>query len=612
MAAVCGEAGLSPAASDSVVRAAQAGTINQNPGVILLRLLRTLDALSPALGRRTTLTVIRSAPSLLNYSPDTLRWNVDMLAALLPEGTVAGVVAKAPMLLPASAVTLWANFDGLRRLLRLSRVAALRLVVRAPRLLLNTRGALVGRIEQLSALAGHPPLVRLLTAIERQPSLLGYFPATLAKNLQHIADTLGVPLERCRALLLKQPNLVMLARSSFTCRYNALRAILLMLDEEGQEGAGAAGAGLAEGALREVAQGTGVEVEAEGSRSEQEGEAEARVSCGSALEQAGGSGLEAGGGTPLHGDEDVAAVVLRQPGLLTLSPDNVQRKVEVVRRVLGLGPEGQGALGLPARSARERREQLVAVLRSAPQLLTLSAHSIEAKAAALKAAVAGCPELEEQLRWAPKVTLALWLCLSGSRYDRVRAAAQAEVASAAAGRGAAGCEAVRGAARPGVVCGGGAGVDGGMGQGAAAGRQASCAFPTEDASAPAGAAAEGGAVAAEPGVGCMGGGPAGADAGCGAGVCDAYSGVQQPRRRGRPRKAVAVMGEVICGGVEVLGRDEGGVNGTGAASPSVGAAVGLSGGLPAGSGRRRGRPRRADVEGGRPGGALSLAALMRG
>ncbi|PNH04207.1 hypothetical protein TSOC_009659 [Tetrabaena socialis] len=220
--AVCGEAGLSRAVTDSIVAAAAAGIISQNPGVLLSRLLSFLSCLTEPLGRRNTLAVLRAAPSLLRYSPESLRWNAEMMASLLPDGTVGEVVARAPMLLPASAITLWGNFENLRRLLGLNRAAALQLAVRCPRLLHNTRGALAGRLEQLALLAGQP-LERVAAAVARQPTLLSYFPGTLERNLRNAAAQLGVPFSRVQRLLTKQPALAMLAPDTLTQRVQRLR-----------------------------------------------------------------------------------------------------------------------------------------------------------------------------------------------------------------------------------------------------------------------------------------------------------------------------------------------------------------------------------------------------
>ncbi len=273
MRAVCGEAGLTAATSVAVVRAASTGVISQNPGVLLSRLLTFNDCLSDPLGgRRGVLSVLRKAPSLLRYSPESLRWNADMLAALLPEGAVGGVLGRAPMLLPCNAMTLWGNFEGLRTLLGLDAEAALKLVVRAPRLLHNTRGALEGRLEDLAVLAGlmpPPPAAvphagsgsgggtasagsssgggtgvggmrraqaaaaeaervaaraRVAAVVARQPSLLGYFPATLERNLRGLAEALGVPLGRVQPLLLKYPPVAMLAADGVAERLAGLRA----------------------------------------------------------------------------------------------------------------------------------------------------------------------------------------------------------------------------------------------------------------------------------------------------------------------------------------------------------------------------------------------------
>ncbi|GLC34260.1 hypothetical protein PLESTB_001604700 [Pleodorina starrii] len=223
--AVCSEAGLSAAAASAVIDASRRGLVSQNPGVLLSRLLRFQDCLSQSLGRRGVLCVLRTAPSLLRYSPDSLGWNAEMLAALLPDGdAVAAAVRKAPMLLGASAITIWGNFEGLRRLLRLDHDAALRLVVRAPRLLLNSRGALEGRLEGLMLLAGGGATRRrVVAAVARQPALLGYFPGTLERNLRAAAAVLGVPFSRVQPLLLKQPALVMLARESLRQRVVQLR-----------------------------------------------------------------------------------------------------------------------------------------------------------------------------------------------------------------------------------------------------------------------------------------------------------------------------------------------------------------------------------------------------
>ena len=275
VSAVCGEAGLTAATTAAVVRAASTGVISQNPGVLLSRLLTFNDCLSEPLGgRRGVLSVLRKAPSLLRYSPESLRWNADMLAALLPEGAVGAVLGRAPMLLPCNAMTLWGNFEGLRTMLGLDAEAALKLVVRAPRLLHNTRGALEGRLEDLAVLAGlmpppPPPLpptllpgtggataepaassssigagvvgmrraqvaeaeaeraaarARVAAVVARQPSLLGYFPATLERNLRGLAEALGVPLGRVQPLLLKYPPVAMLAADGVAERLAGLRA----------------------------------------------------------------------------------------------------------------------------------------------------------------------------------------------------------------------------------------------------------------------------------------------------------------------------------------------------------------------------------------------------
>ncbi|KXZ53719.1 hypothetical protein GPECTOR_6g636 [Gonium pectorale] len=338
--AVCAEAGLSRAAAASVVRAASRGIIAANPGVLLSRLLRFQDCLAEPLGRRCVLSVLRAAPSLLRYSPESLCWNAEMLSSLLPEGSLPGVVSRAPMLLPASAMTLWGNFEGIRTLLRLDHDSALRLVVRAPRLLLNTRGALLGRLQDLVKLSAQPPR-RVAALVARQPALLGYFPGTLERNLRHAAALLEVPFARVQKLLTKQPSLAMLSRATLAARVARLRATLDM---------------------------------------------EAHP-------------------------EDFASVCLRQPALITLAPDAVAAKVVVVSRVLGL--EGQ-------------REAVRAVMRGAPQLLTLSTASIEAKAEALRAAVAPCAALAAQLERAPPLSVAVWLCMSGRRYEYVRSVAEAE------------------------------------------------------------------------------------------------------------------------------------------------------------------------------------------
>eukprot|EP00198_Chlamydomonas_reinhardtii_P010407 XP_001699744.1 predicted protein [Chlamydomonas reinhardtii] len=342
VSAVCGEAGLTAATTAAVVRAASTGVISQNPGVLLSRLLTFNDCLSEPLGgRRGVLSVLRKAPSLLRYSPESLRWNADMLAALLPEGAVGAVLGRAPMLLPCNAMTLWGNFEGLRTMLGLDAEAALKLVVRAPRLLHNTRGALEGRLEDLAVLAGlmpppPPPLpptllpgtggataepaassssigagvvgmrraqvaeaeaeraaarARVAAVVARQPSLLGYFPATLERNLRGLAEALGVPLGRVQPLLLKYPPIL------------------------------------------------------------------------------------------------------------------------VIERLLRL--EGQP-------------DALRAVLRGAPQLMTLSSERLECKAVALAEAVAPSCGLSAQLARATPLRRALWLCFSEARYRNVRVAAEAE------------------------------------------------------------------------------------------------------------------------------------------------------------------------------------------
>ncbi|GLI67077.1 hypothetical protein VaNZ11_011274, partial [Volvox africanus] len=343
--AVCSEAGLSTAAAAAIVDASRRGVIPQNPGVLLSRLLRFQDLLTDPLGRRGVLCVLRAAPSLLRYSPETLRWNIDMLAALLPDAAAAAAaVRRAPMLLGASAITLWGNFEGLQRLLRLDHDAALRLITRAPRLLLNSRGALEGRLEALTVLAGGAPHRAVVAAVARQPALLGYFPGTLERNLRAVAAALAVPFARIQPLLLKQPALVMLARGSLRERVASLR--------------------------------------------------------------------DAAG---LYDNTDLASVVVRQPSLLTLSPETVRHKIAIVAQVLEL--EG-------------RPDELRAVLRGAPQVLTLAADSIRTKAAALQAAVAPYPALRAQLLRAPPQTVAMWLCFSSRRYEHVRAVAEAALTAA--------------------------------------------------------------------------------------------------------------------------------------------------------------------------------------
>ncbi|GFR51445.1 hypothetical protein Agub_g13738, partial [Astrephomene gubernaculifera] len=411
--AICSEAGLSRAATASILSASCHGTISQNPGVLLSRLLRFLDCLSPPLGRRGVLSVLRTAPSLLRYSPESLRWNVDMLAALLPDNTVAAAITRAPMLLPASAITLWGNFEGLRQLLRLDHESTTRVVLRAPRLLLNSRGALENRLADLAILSG-APLRRVAAVVARQPALLGYFPGTLERNLRHAADVLGVPFSRVQVLLLKQPGLVMLSRDTFSERVSELQAAL-----------------------------------------------------------------------GLHDAADLAAVVLRQPGVLTLAPQAVRGKVAVVARVLGLSEEEGGEAGSqaglqvagssgsgsssnssgssrrkrsgqggregdesgkeePSHEALRRQEALRGVLRGAPQILTLASDSVAAKAAQLAAAVAPCEELRMQLQRSPPMTVAVWLCMSARRYQYVRAVAEVEAAAAAAEAGLAAAEAYGG------------------------------------------------------------------------------------------------------------------------------------------------------------------------
>ncbi|EFJ47139.1 hypothetical protein VOLCADRAFT_92282 [Volvox carteri f. nagariensis] len=346
------ETGLSAAATAAIVDASRRGVIPQNPGVLLSRLLRFQECLGGPLGRRGVLCVLRSAPSLLRYSPESLRWNVDMLAALLPDADAAAAAARrAPMLLGASAITLWGNFEGLRRLLRLDHDAAVRLVVRAPRLLLNSRGALQGRLEALTLLAGGSGGAAsrraVAAAVARQPALLGYFPGTLERNLRAAAAVLAVPFSRVQPLLLKQPALAMLARASLRDRVASLRDAAMLYDEA-----------------------------------------------------------------------DLASVVLRQPSLLTLSPENVRHKVAVVGQVLEL---------------ESRPEELRAVLRGAPQLLTLAADSIRTKAAALWEAVEPAAVLRAQLQRAPPQTVAVWLCMSSRRYDHVRSVAEAAAAAANGG-----------------------------------------------------------------------------------------------------------------------------------------------------------------------------------
>ncbi|KAG2454527.1 hypothetical protein HYH02_000374 [Chlamydomonas schloesseri] len=396
--AVCGEAGLTTAAAAAVVRAASTGVISQNPGVLLSRLLSFNDCLSEPLGgRRGVLSVLRKAPSLLRYSPESLRWNADMLAALLPEGAVGAVLGRAPMLLPCNAMTLWGNFEGLRTLLGLDAEATLKLVVRAPRLLHNTRGALEGRLEDLAVLAGlmppPPPAAaaaaattrfqpsahgggsaavassssggggvggmrraqaaeaeaeraaaraRVAAVVARQPSLLGYFPATLERNLHGLAQALGVSLGRVQPLLLKYPPVAMLAADGVAERLAGLRAA-------------------ARGALDDPA--------------------------------------------------DLAAVLLRQPSLLAINSEVLLRKVLVIERLLRL--EGQ-------------QDALRAVLRGAPQLMTLSSQRLESKALALAEAVAPSRGLSAQLARATPLRRALWLCFSEARYRNVRLAAEAE------------------------------------------------------------------------------------------------------------------------------------------------------------------------------------------
>ncbi|GIL84944.1 hypothetical protein Vretifemale_13504, partial [Volvox reticuliferus] len=119
----------------------------------------------------------------------------------------------------------------------------------------------------------------------------------------------------------------------------------------------------------------------------------------------------------LYDNADLASVVLRQPSLLTLSPETVRHKIAVVTQVLEL--EG-------------RPDELRAVLRGAPQVLTLAADNIRTKAAALKAAVAPLPALHTQLLRAPPQTVAVWLCMSSRRYDHVRAVAEAAATAAEA------------------------------------------------------------------------------------------------------------------------------------------------------------------------------------
>ncbi|KAG2436340.1 hypothetical protein HXX76_006649 [Chlamydomonas incerta] len=395
VSAVCGEAGLTAAARTAIVRAASTGVISQNPGVLLSRLLTFNDCLAEPLGgRRGVMAVLRKAPSLLRYSPESLRWNADMLAALLPEGAVGAVLGRAPMLLPCNAMTLWGNFEGLRTLLGLDAEATLKLVVRAPRLLHNSRGALEGRLEDLAVLAGlMPPAAapapatggpdgahaaaaaaaagagsgggsggggmrraqvaeaeaeraaaraRVASVVARQPSLLGYFPATLERNLRGLAEALGVPLGRVQPLLLKYPPVAMLAADGVAERLAGLQAA-------------------ARGALDDPA--------------------------------------------------DLAAVLLRQPSLLAINSEALLRKVLVIEHLLRL--EGQP-------------DALRAVLRGAPQLMTLSSEGLEAKAQALAAAVAPSRGLSAQLARATPQRRALWLCFSEARYRNVRVAAEAE------------------------------------------------------------------------------------------------------------------------------------------------------------------------------------------
>ncbi|KAG2484646.1 hypothetical protein HYH03_016599 [Edaphochlamys debaryana] len=230
--AVCSEAGLTRATSAAVAATAARGSISQNPGVLLSRLVGFLDALTPVLGRRGVLAVLRAAPTLLRHSPQNLRTNAEMLGGLLPERSLLpSIAARAPMLLGLSAMTLWGNFEALRALLGLEPEAALRLIVRAPRLLANTSGALQGRLAELAELAGGVPLATVAAVVARQPTLLGYFPSTLEGNLRNIASVLGVPYNRVQKLVLKQPGVVMLSRTTLAARLAALRECTALYDE---------------------------------------------------------------------------------------------------------------------------------------------------------------------------------------------------------------------------------------------------------------------------------------------------------------------------------------------------------------------------------------------
>lgn len=225
MRAVCSEAGLPPATATSLVSAAARGLISQNPGVVLSRCLSFLDNLTPVLGRRAALAALRLAPSLLKCSPESLRWSAAMLAGLLPEGAVPGAVVRAPMLLVANPMTLWANLDGLQELLGLAQPAALALVLRQPRLLLNSRSALEGRFGELALLAGLPPGCAAVRGLAvKQPSILSYFPRTLELNLEAMARVLGVPFARVQRLVVKQPSLAMVSQESFAAKFAALCA----------------------------------------------------------------------------------------------------------------------------------------------------------------------------------------------------------------------------------------------------------------------------------------------------------------------------------------------------------------------------------------------------
>lgn len=416
----------------------------------VLQLARLLPLDSHLGGPGSIGTAIAALPALVHSDPKTLQQNLTAAQQLLGTDRATAIAKRHPQLLTCSPFRLQTNLAKLQDLLGLSAAAAVAAAADQPVLLLSSPDSLQLRWQQLRQLMRDVPEDLLAKQLRRSPELLLLRPSTIAAKMQCLDALFTHPAGAGGCHMIQQaavpaaPPLDSAVEQQLQQQEHA--------ENKQQQLASALARLRSAGAARQLHAGQQQQQQPVQYRQWRHWQRQQqRMICHNS------NGSSDGGSSGF--DVRVQRLVLKVPGLLCLSPSTLHHHVTELQLLLGLQPDDamlqrivQLQPGLltqaPVTLANKlqllqyltgRSEQAVqqAVLKC-PAVLTLSVANINAKWELLSSCTASCTAWQEQLQRAAPVTLAMALCYSKKRLQRLQYVVQLHMEQGTLGNGSGG------------------------------------------------------------------------------------------------------------------------------------------------------------------------------